>query len=341
MKKSTARTLAALLAAAFLFACACVPEREKRTATFFDYFDTVITLVSYSDKAAFDEAAAAAEEIFSSLNKLFDIYHEYDNVVNLAAVNRMAGERTEVDPAIAELVSAGKEYFELTRGAVNIAMGAVLRLWHDARINAEEDPEHASLPDEAALAEAAKHCSIDDVIVEGNTVLLRDPEMSLDVGAIAKGYAADRVAEKLGEMGVSFMLNCGGAVLTNGKKPGGEDWIAGIADPAAAGEGFAAKVAVDSAALSTSGSYLRSFTVDGKTYGHIIDPATLRPAEGTASVSVLCVGISAMTADALSTACFVLGAGIGGELIEGVEGASALFVLPSGEKIASGGFPER
>ena len=88
------------------------------------------------------------------MNKLFDIYPEYDNVVNLAAVNRMAGERTEVDPAIAELVSAGKEYFELTRGAVNIAMGAVLRLWHDARINAEEDPEHASLPDEAALAEA-------------------------------------------------------------------------------------------------------------------------------------------------------------------------------------------
>lgn len=332
---------AVIMAAVCLFASACAPAPRKNTAAFFDYFDTVITLTVYSNDAALvKRAKEEAEACFSRLNALFDIYNEYEGVANLASVNRRAGETVKVDPDIIALVSAGKRYYETTGGALNIAMGAVLKLWHDCRTAAEADPENASPPDPAALEEASKHCDIDNVVIGEGELTLLDPAMSLDVGAIGKGYAADRAAEKLDALGAPFMLNCGGAVLTNGKKPDGSDWIAGISDPAGGG-GFIAEVPVSRAALSTSGSYLRCFTVGGKRYGHIIDPATLFPAEGTESVSVLVPGFSAMDADALSTACFILGRDRGEALVSAFGGASALFALPSGERAYTSGFPGR
>lgn len=313
-----------------LSACKHVPE--KRTYTIFDCFDTVITLTAYTDDAeAFDRAAKEAEETFTRLHRIFDIYNRYDDISGLAEVNARAGKPVRVEPEAAELLALGKEYEHLTGGRVNIAMGAVLKLWHECRENAAADPSSAAIPSEDDLIAASRHCDIKELIVDepAHTVMLADPNMSVDVGAIAKGYAADKAAEKLREYGFPFMLNCGGAVLTYGVKPDGNDWSAGIADPAG-GDGFAAVVTVDGAALSTSGSYLRNFTVDGVSYGHIIDPATLYPPEGTASVSVLVNGIGgAALADALSTACYIMGKDEGIAFVKDV-GAEALFVLPSG-----------
>ncbi len=234
-----------------------------------------------------------------------------------------------------ELLRLGKEYEAMTNGAVNIAMGAVLRLWHEAR-------ENSVLPERAALEEAGKHCGIDDVLidVENGSVTLADPEMSVDVGAIAKGYAADRAAETLKPFGFPFMLNCGGAVLVSGAKPDGSPWLAGIADPLN-GEEYSAVARLSSGSLSTSGSYLRRFTVDGVEYGHIIDPETLFPAVGTASVSVYTAGEgTSCLADALSTACFILGQENGSALINGIDGAEALFEAANGAVNTTDGFPK-
>lgn len=346
IKEKKIVTRAALLTTA-LFALSalfvsCEHLPEKRTHTVFGCFDTVITITAYTDdEEAFTAAAAEAEDTFVRLHRLFDIYNKYEDVHGLAELNASAGEMTDLDPEAARLLSDCIGYNGLTDGTVNVAMGAVLLLWHECRENAAAHPAGAALPDETALCEAALHCDITKLTVaaDGRSAMLADPAMSVDVGAAAKGYAADRAAEGLKKYGFPFMLNCGGAVLTYGKKPDGTDWLAGVADPLG-GEDFAAVVPVNGAALSTSGSYLRSFTVDGRDYGHIIDPETLFPPEGTASVSVLVTGDDcAALADVLSTACYILGPEKGTELINGVPSAEALFVLPSGELTATPGFP--
>ena len=336
MIKTACLLLAWLLAAACLFPCCAAKngiKNDKRTAVFFDYFDTAVTLTAYADAEVFTEMKEDTERALERYHRLFDVYNEYEGLVNLAAINRMAGETVETDPDITALLVLGKEYEKLTKGSVNIFMGAVLLLWHERREAALNDPENASLPDKYELAEASLHCSPDDAEIDAlkNTVTLKDPLMRIDAGAIAKGYAADRIAELLNAYGVPFMLNCGGAVLTNGEKPDGAPWVAGIEDPSG-GEAFVGRANVVSAALSSSGAYLRYFTVGGERYGHIIDPSTNMPPEKLLSVSVLIGGEGcAALADALSTACFILGEEEGRRMIESTDGASALFVLLSGE----------
>ena len=331
-----------LAAAAALTLVSCKREPAKRTAVFYDYFDTVITLTAYTDDAArFEEAKAEAETVFSRLHRLFDIYNEYEGMVNLAAVNASAGESVHVDGDIIDLLRRGKEYCALTGGAVNIAMGAVLRLWHECRAGAEADPASARLPGEAELKSASEHCDINDLLIdeENGTVTLADLEMSVDVGAIAKGFAADRAARALSEFGFPFMLNCGGAVTAYGSKPDGGAWKAGVTDPMNT-EGYAAVVPITEGSLSTSGSYLRYFTVGGREYGHIIDPDTLYPAETIASVTVFVPGEGgACLSDALSTACFILGTEKGMELIINCSGAEALFESTDGVISKTEGFP--
>ena len=330
-----------LAAAAALTLVSCKRETAKRTAVFYDYFDTVITLTAYTDDAArFEEAKNGAEAVFMRLHRLFDIYNEYEGMTNLASVNLAAGESVSADGDIIALLRLGKEYCALTGGSVNVAMGAVLSLWHECRDAAEEDPASARLPDAEKLNEASKHCDINGIIIDeaNGTVKLNDPEMSIDVGALAKGYAADRAAEALSAYGFPFMLNCGGAVLVSGAKPNGDRWKAGVTDPLNK-DGYAAVALLSEGALSTSGSYLRYFTVGGREYGHIIDPDTLYPAERIASVTVFVTGKgSACLADALSTACFILGTDKGMALIENA-GAEAIFEAADGVLTKTDGFP--
>lgn len=322
-----------------LGACSCAELGEKRSAAFFDCFDTVITLTAYgATEHEFELASAAVEAAFAEYHKLYDVYNRYEGVSNLAVVNDMAGRSVAVDTRILDLLEFGIAAHELTDGNVNIAMGAVLRLWHDCRTAAEADPSNASIPAEDALRSAALHCNITDVKIDrtNSTVTLLDPHMSLDVGAIAKGYACERVAELLRAYDGSYMLNCGGAVRTLSEKPGGSPWTIGIADPNSDSE-YAARVELTDAALSTSGSYIRYFEVNGERYGHIIDPETLMPAGGAASVSVLC-GDAAL-ADVLSTACYILTAEEAIRLIESIESAEALVISEDGEMLHTGGFP--
>lgn len=324
---------------AFPFIFACSPG-ASHNACFYDLFDTVISLTVYSDMDVFQKMKGEAEESFTRYDRLYDIYEEYEGTNNLATVNRMAGNAVIVEEEIIDLLELGVEYWRITEGKVNVAMGAVLRLWHDCRKKAEDDPLNASLPGTEALEEASKHCSIDDLVIDrsSSTVTLMDPYMSLDAGATAKGYAADKVAEKLKEYNVPFLLNCGGAVYAFGKKPGNAEWKAGIDDPN--GDGFTAIVTVDDCALSTSGSYLRKYEVNGREYGHIIDPETLFPSDLVVSVSVVFKGMNcSATADALSTACFILGTEEGIKLIEKTDNAEALFLLKDGSTVKTDGFP--
>ena len=297
--------------------------------TYVDLFDTVTTVLgAEDDEAVFQEKARKIHEELLVYHQLFDIYNDYEGLNNLKTVNDNAGiAPVKVDITIIQLLKTCKEYYILTDGKVNAAMGSVLKLWHEGRQN-------GTLPNPEALAEAMQHISFDSVIIdeENQTVYLSDPEMSLDVGAIAKGWACQKVAENAPE---GMLLSLGGNVCVTGAKyDDGTPWTVGIQNPD--GGDYLRKLEITSGSVVTSGDYQRYFEVDGKKYHHIIDPATGMPSEYWRSVTVICE--DSALADCLSTALFLLPLEEGKALAESCN-AEALWVNVAGEQFMTVSLP--
>lgn len=298
MKKTAALLLAALML--LCSAASCGGARTRFTA--YDYsFDTDVTLIAYcGSEKAFEDLRQTVFGEMRRLHRIFDIYHTYEGVDNLCAVNALAGQEAPAEPEVLELLTFGKEVYDLTGGRVNIAMGAVLSLWHEAR-------ETGVLPEESALRAAGEHCDIENLRLDPKkqTVTLLDPAMSLDVGAVAKGWAAQRAADAAEQAGYTdFVLSAGGNVIVRGQADG-RPWRVGVRDPQSEdGTALAAQLETSDTALVTSGGYERNLTVDGKTYCHIIDPATLYPADKLLSATVILPDSG--LADGYSTALFLM-----------------------------------
>ena len=319
--------------------CACGSDAPKQyTATYLTLFDTVTTIIGTGKtEAHFRQNAQQIYEELLVYHRLFDIYNDYEGIQNLKTVNDQAGVApVAVDPAIVALLLDCKEYYELTEGKVNAAMGSVLRLWHQARSESIQNPDEAYLPDRKALSDAAAHTGFDSVVIDetASTVYISDPEMSLDVGAIAKGWACQKVAETAPE---GMLISVGGNVcITGSKDSDGTPWVIGIQDPDNSGD-YLHTIHATGGAVVTSGDYQRIYTVDGKTYHHIIDPETRMPAAFWRSVTVVCEDSG--IADALSTALFLLPLEEGQALAEEC-GAQALWLDASGNEFMTPGFWE-
>ena len=330
MKKALS---AILLVAMLSVLCSCSKTEKRYTATSFDYFDTVTNIVGYA--VSEEEFDNTKNYIFSELEKyhrLYDIYNSYDGIANIKTINESRSP-VKVDGDIINLIEYGKNIYSLTDGKTNIAMGAVLSIWHDCR----EDGTH--LPEMSELISASEHCNPDDIVIDkaSGTVFLSDEEMSLDVGAIAKGYAAEMIAESLREKGISgYLISIGGNVCAVGAKPDGKQWTVGIEDPF--GDGFCETVGVRDVSVVTSGSYQRYCELDGVRYHHIIDSDTLFPENRFVSVTVIS-GNSAL-ADALSTALFNMNIEQGKALVASLEDTHAMWLTADGEKLCSDGFKE-
>lgn len=330
------KLLALILAVCLLSGCAQSPKPGKTsyTATFLDLFDTVTTVVGYADSR--EEFEAQAQQIHDELayyHELFDIYNPSQHGANLWTVNENAGVcPVQVAPQILELLTDCKSYYELTDGRVNVAMGAVLRLWHEARSRGIKDPAGAKLPSEQALEEAAKHTDMDGLVLDPveSTVYLTDPEMSLDVGAVAKGWATQKVAQDAPR---GMLISVGGNVCATGQKPGDKDWVIGIQNPD--GGEYLHTVYVSGGSVVTSGDYQRTYWVDGKAYHHIIDPDTRMPGTLYRSVTVICPDSG--LADALSTALFLLPLEQGMALAKSC-GADAMWLDAQGQEHWTPGF---
>lgn len=325
---------------------ACGKKLTKYSTYSFDYFDTATSITGYEESQ--EEFDLVAGEVLAELgiyHKLFTIYHRYEGMENLCTVNEITdgGHRTvKVDKRIIDMLLYAKEMYEVTGGRVNIAMGSVLSIWHEYREEGVNEPWAAKLPPMEELTEASKHTDIDQVIIDEEkcTVTLTDPDMKLDVGAIAKGYAVEMVARSLEERGISgYVINVGGNVRTVGLKGDGEKWLVGIENPEEDEEkAYLAYLELSGEALVTSGSYQRYYTVDGKRYHHIIDPETLMPSEGYSSVSVVCQ--SSADGDALSTALFCMSLSDGMAFVESLPDTEAMWVLNDGTCHVSSGFSE-
>lgn len=338
LRKLTAVLLSLVLLLTGCAAAGKSPAQKQYQASFLTLFDTVTYISGLADS---EEAfQAQAQEIHDRLlvyHQLFDIYHDYEGLNNLKTVNDQAGiAPVKVDGEIIRLLKDCRTYYDLTDHAVNVAMGSVLALWHDARTDGLDDPVNAALPDENALKEAALHTSWDNVVIdeENATVYLSDPKLRLNVGAVAKGWSVQRVAETAPS---GLLLSVGGNVCATGPKDAdGTPWIVGITDPDG-GDQYLHTLYVTNQAIVTSGDYQRYYVVDGKVYHHIIDPGTLYPAARWRSVTIVCRDSG--LADILSTALFVLSREEGQALLEKTE-AEAMWMDGQGNCYYSPGFRE-
>ncbi len=338
MKKFLRTLLSALLIPAFiLFPGAKAEEPKRFTNHFFDTFDTIVTLIGYApDQATFDKEFQMVKDRFAYLNSLFDRYNAYDGINNLYIVNQKAAlTPVKVAPEMMEVLVYCRDMQKKYPGRKNVALGSVLNIWHDHREAAEADPQNATVPTLEELQKAAAHTNMDDVILdeENSTVFFNDPELSLDLGAVAKGYAAESASQLLLKSPMpSFVLNAGGNVRA-GEPPldGRKAWGIGIQNPLFPSYSDAPPVEtlfLSNMSVVTSGINERYFEVDGVRYHHIIDPKTLFPGQNMASVTI--VTKDSFLADFLSLTLFLTPYEEGRALIDSLPDVEALWVLNDG-----------
>lgn len=339
LKQCSRRVLSVILIGVLLTGCTMVPGAAKQKqyqATFLEIFNTVTTIVGMADsEEVFREEANKIYEQLLEYHQLFDIYNDYEGIANIKTINDNAGEKpVKVDSRIIEMLFDCQTFYEKTNGKVNVAMGSVLNLWHEARTEGLDFPLQAKLPEQKALEEAANHTDIHKIHIdeEASTVFLEDEKMSLDVGAIAKGWATQKVAEMQEE---GYLISVGGNVCATGPKAQGTPWVVGIQDPDKADGEYLNTVYVTKECVVTSGDYQRNYVVDGKVYHHLIDSDTLYPATYWRAVTIVCENSG--IADALSTALFLMDKEEGQILLEQY-GAEAMWVDAEGTTFYSPGF---
>ena len=319
---------------------------EKRfQASFLDVFDTVTIIIGYADNEEnFTKSAQMIHDELLKYHQLYDIYNNYDGVNNIKTINDNAGKApVVVDQSIIDVLKLSKEWYNKTNKKFNVALGPVLAVWHQYREAGRDDPDNAKLPSMDLLKEKAGHTNIEDVIIDeaNSTVYLKDSEMSLDVGGIAKGYATELAANYAKDHGfINGMISVGGNVRTIGSKLDGKNndktWSVGIQNPdLESSQTNLFVLGLNDYSLVTSGVYERFYVVDGKQYHHIIDPETLMPANYFLSVSI--VTKDSGKADALAK-IFTMPYEDGLKLIESEGDAEALWVFPDGSVKFSSGF---
>lgn len=294
MKGRLSLLLAGVLAAgAVLTGCGGEKEVSSQSSQVFA-MDTVMLLTVYGDQA--QQGLDQAEQTIQKLEKLWSATDENSEIW---ALNHSGGNWVELSEDTQEILSRGLELCALTDGELDLTAYSAVQAWGF--------PTGAyRVPDEAELEQLVGTIDYTQVELDDNQARLPE-DMSLDLGAVAKGRLGEVLSQDLKELGVtSALLELGGNIQTVGTKPDGSRWRVGIQDPNSQEGGYLAIVEVADQAVVTSGDYQRYFEQDGQTYCHIMDPATAAPADsGVDSVSI--VGSDGTVCDALSTALFVMG----------------------------------
>lgn len=346
MKKVISVIIAVFLILSVLIGCQEKPEYTKFDDSFMDTFDTFTKVIGYTrTEEEFDSYMEKIHHRFQELHKLYDKYKNYQGVNNIKTINDKAGvEPVKVEKEIIDLILFSKEWYYKAGKETNIALGPVINVWSEYRDKADGDPENAQLPPRDLLEEKEKYIDIEKVIVdeENATVFLEDKNMSIDVGAVAKGYATELIAREMEKDGfISGIISVGGNVRTIGKplEKNREKWGIGIQNPESfifdTGSNILETVFVNDGSVVTSGDYQRYFVVDDKIYHHIIDPKTLMPGDYYRAVTI--VTPDSGLADFLSTSAFLLPFDESKELIESLDGVEALWVMKDGEIEATEG----
>lgn len=233
----------------------------------------------------------------------------------------------QVSDSLAELIQKGLYYSDLSDGAFDIAIEPLTSLWDFTA----EDPQ---VPEDSLIQTALSKCDYHNVSVGGkdnNEITLKTDDTAIELGAIAKGYIADRIKDYLKKNGVKHaVIDLGGNILLLGSKTDGSKYNIGIQKPFGETGEPITSIKVANKSVVTTGIYQRYFEADGKIYHHILDPRTGYPCENTLYSDTI-ITDSSLTADALSTVCYLMGYEAASDLIDQLENVDALFITNDDE----------
>ncbi len=265
---------------------------------------------------------AAYKEIFDRLREIEARMSANAEGTEVDAINKSAGVApVAVHEDVRAVVKAALRFAELSGGALDPTVGPLVKLWNIG----SDDPR---VPSPAELKTALPLVNWKDVAVDdvAGTVFLKREGMKLDLGAMAKGYAADEVARIIAKHKIPrAIVDLGGNVMAVGEKQGGEPWRVGVQDPSSERGNHIGIVPVKNKTLVTSGIYERFFEADGKHYHHILSTRDGYPVEN-GLISVTIVADRSIDADCLSTATFALGLDAGMKLVQSLSGVEAIFI---------------
>jgi len=311
--------IAMLLAATAVFLAGCAGDPPKKLRTEF-ILGTTITVTTYGRVSSdlLDQLFARVQEIEDKMSTSEKDHSDTE----LLRVNGAAGTgRVSVSADTFSVVEAALGFSKLSGGAFDVTVHPLVRLWGIGT-------EGATVPDARQLTAALELVDYRAVQLDSDdtSILLPQAGMGVDVGGIAKGYAADEAAQILKGGGVeSALLDFGGNILTVGRKPDGSRWRIGIQVPDASRGEFLGIASVADQSVVTSGTYERFFEEGGVRYHHILDTRTGYPVQnGLASVTI--IATDSIDADALSTAVFALGLEAGYLFAENLAGVEAILV---------------
>ena len=275
-------------------------------------------------------AKAAVDAAFEEIKRVNSVMSNYDPDSELSGVNGSGTSPVMISDELYLVLWESKKYSDMTGGAFDVTVGPLMKEWNRAR--AAE-----TAPDPQALAAARSRVGCRKMILDEKerTVRFETEGMEIDLGAIAKGYAADMAASIMRGKGVdNGLVNAGGDIVAFGHKQDGAKWTIGLRDPANAGA-TVTEIEVSGMAVTTSGNYEKFISSGGKKYSHIFDPRT---GESSNCISASVIAPTAIEADALSTSICVMGPAQGMELVEKLKDAEAFLIDSEGNTYRSSGF---
>ncbi|MBU5484916.1 FAD:protein FMN transferase [Clostridium sp. MSJ-11] len=309
-----------IILSSFLLLTSCGQKvaKEEPYVTRENYLlGTIVQLKVYGENA--EKAANKAMDVISNIDDLMSPSKPNSEV---SQINSNSGKSyVKVSDDTLNVIKKSLYYSSLSDGAFDVTVGPLVNIWGIGT-------DHARVPGEKEIKEKLSLINYKDIEIDekSKSVKLKREGQGIDLGAIAKGYAADKVKEVLVEEGVkTAFINLGGNVVTLGKKTDGSDWNIGVQDPLETRGGYFAIVKASDKSVVSSGNYERFFEQNGVRYHHILDTKTGYPSNNEIMATTI-ISEKSIDGDALSTSVFVLGLDKGMRLIEGLEGVEAVFV---------------
>ncbi|MGF7398918.1 FAD:protein FMN transferase [Thermoanaerobacterium thermosaccharolyticum] len=331
MKQIVKRIIAILMVVFIsLSLTACGNNNQQYTRTDF-MMDTVMQVTAYGKNAK-----KAVDESMEKLKEIDNRMSSQKSGSDVEKINKNAGKKyVKVNSDTFYVIKTALKYGKISGGNFDITIAPLANLWGIGT-------NHARVPSESQIKEAMKYINYRDVLLSAKDyeVKLKKQGMAIDLGGIAKGYAADEIENIMKKNGIEHaLINLGGSsVYMYGSKPDGSNWNIGIQDPFGDKGKYFAIVSGKDMLIDTSGNYERYFIQNGKRYHHILNPFTGYPAEsGVVSTTIVSTNIKSIDADALSTITFILGVEKGMKLIESMPGVDAIFVTPDYKVYATSG----
>lgn len=269
------------------------------------------------------------KEMEAEMEKFNTSLSTYSNTSTISRFNQSGTEPFDLgkDPWMLKMVQESLHFSELSNGAFDITVGPLVNLWGFG-------PKAKSDPTQAKIDSIKTFVGYKLLKLENNQLTKLDSRIQLDCGAIAGGYASDIIAEFLQKQGIKdYMVEIGGEVVLHGRNPDGNKWRIGINKPVddstSINNEIEKRLLITDKALSTSGNYRSFYVKDGKKYAHTIDPKSGYPVQHSL-LSATIIANDCFTADALATACMVVGVDSAMTLIESLSNVEAFFIYNDG-----------